>query len=196
MKKRHLLPPTLVPMKLVSAIAGLLALAACAQGPERVVERRPTTDPAARGASLLKAAMMDGHNAARAAVGVPPLTWSDTLAASARAYAETMAKSGKFQHAPQPIDMSREGENLWTGTRYAYAYTEMMGHWVAEQTDFVNGPTPAFSRTRRWEDVAHYTQIVWRGTTQVGCAMASNATDDYLVCRYSPPGNVMGERAF
>ena len=92
--------------------------------------------------------------------------------------------------------MSREGENLWTGTRYAYAYTEMMGHWVAEKRDFINQPTPGFSRTGKFEDVAHYTQIVWRGSTQVGCAMSSNKTDDYLVCRYSPPGNVFGERAY
>ena len=177
-------------------LAVMLALAGCAQGPERVVERRETEAPAPRGPSLLKAAMMNGHNAARAAVGVPPLVWSDTLATTARAYAEEMARTGKFAHAPQPLDMTREGENLWTGTRYAYTYDEMMGHWVAERKDFVNRPTPQFSRTARWEDVAHYTQIVWRNSTAVGCAMASNKTDDYLVCRYSPPGNVVGEQAF
>ena len=178
------------------AVAAALMVAGCAQGPERVVERRETQAPAPRGAALLKTAMMEGHNAARAAVGVPPLVWSDTLATTARAYAEEMTRTRKFEHAPQPQDMSREGENLWTGTRSAYAYPEMIGHWVAEKRDFVNGVTPAFSRTSKWEDVAHYTQIVWRGSTQVGCAMASNKTDDYLVCRYSPPGNVFGERAY
>jgi len=178
------------------ALAAVLAIAGCAQGPERVVERRDTMTPAPRGAALLKTAMIDGHNAARAAVGVAPLTWSDTLATTARAYAEQMARTRKFAHAPQPQGMTREGENLWTGTRYAYVYTEMMGHWVAEKRDFINMPTPGFSRTGNFEDVAHYTQIVWRGSTQVGCAMASNTTDDYLVCRYSPPGNVVGERAY
>jgi hypothetical protein len=44
--------------------------------------------------------------------------------------------------------------------------------------------------------VAHYVQIVWRGTRAVGCAMASGASDDYLVCRYSPAGNVVGQKAF
>ena len=178
------------------AVAAALMVAGCAQGPERVVERRETQAPAPRGPSLLKAAMMDGHNAARAAVGVAPLTWSDTLATTARAYAEEMARTGKFAHAPQPQGMTREGENLWTGTRYAYAYAEMMGHWVAEQSDFINMPTPGFSRTGKVEDVAHYTQIVWRGSTRVGCAMASSKTDDYLVCRYSPPGNVFGQKAY
>ncbi len=180
------------------AIALLLTgmAAGCAQGPERVVERAPTDIPAPRGAGLLKAAMMNGHNAARAAVGVAPLAWSDTLAASAARYAETMARTGRFEHAVQPMGAGREGENLWTGTRYAYAYREMIGHWVAERKDFVNGVTPAFSRTGKWEDVAHYTQIVWRDSTQVGCAVASSQSEDYLVCRYSPPGNVVSERVY
>ena len=178
------------------AVAVALMASGCAEGPERVVERRETQAPAPRGAALLKTAMMAGHNAARAAVGVPPLVWSDTLATTARAYAEEMTRTRKFEHAPQPQGMGREGENLWTGTRAAYAYPEMIGHWVAEKRDFVNGVTPAFSRTSKWEDVAHYTQIVWRKSTAVGCAMASNDRDDYLVCRYSPPGNVVGERTY
>ena len=90
----------------------------------------------------------------------------------------------------------REGENLWTGTRGAYRYDEMVGGFVDEKRFFRNGVTPDFSTTGKWEDVAHYTQIVWRGTTRFGCALASNARDDYLVCRYTPPGNVVGEVAF
>jgi len=133
---------------------------------------------------------------ARAAVGLAPLVWSDALAASARAYAGEMARTGRFAHAEQPMDRTRQGENLWTGTTGAYRYDEMIGHWVAERRDFVDAPTPGFSRTGRWQDVAHYTQIVWRGTTAVGCAIATGPRDEYLVCRYSPPGNVVGLRAF
>ena len=177
-------------------LAALLLLAGCAPGPERVVERRISDAPAPRGAALLRSTMIEAHNDARRAVGVAPLTWSDTLSASARRYADTLARTRRFEHAPQPQGPGREGENLWTGTRGAYSYAEMIGHWLAERRDFVNGATPAFSRTGRWEDVAHYTQIVWRGTTAVGCATASNRTDEYLVCRYSPPGNVVGTRAF
>jgi uncharacterized protein YkwD len=163
---------------------------------ERVIERRVTAVTPPRGPSPLKTAMMKGHNAARAAVGVAPLVWSDTLAASAAGYARTMARTGRFQHAEQPMGAGGWGENLWTGTRYAYGYPEMFGYWLAEQKNFVNGVTPAFSRTGQWGDVAHYTQIVWRTSTRVGCAVASSKTDDYLVCRYSQPGNVVGERTF
>ena len=43
-----------------------------------------------------------------------------------------------------------------------------------------------------WSQVAHYTQIVWPSTERVGCATASNRSNDYLVCRYLPAGNVVG----
>ncbi|MEO5865616.1 MAG: CAP domain-containing protein [Sphingomonas sp.] len=184
--------------RLASAILGAaLLLAGCgASEPPRVTERRLTDQPAPRGEPLLRAAMLAGHNVARAELGEAPLTWDARLAADAATYAQVLARTGVFRHADQPIDMSREGENLFTGTRDAYSYREMVDLWVAEKRDFVNRPTPNFSRGGKWEGVAHYTQIVWRGTTHIGCALASNRTDDYLVCRYSPPGNVMGEAAF
>ena len=163
--------------------------------PASVIEARPSAAPASRGAGLLRSAMMAAHNRARADVGVPPLVWDMGLAASAQGYADTMARTGRFEHAAQPMGPQRQGENLFEGTRGAYAYNEMIGYWVAEKRDFVNGPTPMFSRTGRWEDVAHYTQIVWRGTTSVGCATAHGGSREYLVCRYWPPGNVVGQRA-
>jgi hypothetical protein len=186
-------------LKRHSWIAALLLVAGCAQAPERperVVEPRPMAANAARGSVLLQRTMLAGHNRARGDVGVAALTWSEPLAMSAKGYAETMARTGRFEHAPQSMGMDRQGENLWTGTRGAYRFDEMIGHWVAERKDFINLPVPQSSRTGRWEDVGHYTQIVWRGTTEVGCAIASNATDDYLVCRYAPPGNVFGQVAF
>ncbi len=54
-----------------------------------------------------------------------------------------------------------QGENLWTGTRGAYRYDEMMGHWLGERRNFVNLPVPESSRTGQFGDVGHYTQIVW-----------------------------------
>jgi uncharacterized protein YkwD len=184
--------------------AGLIfaCLASCAPSPSqqgapaRVVEPRTFAGPAPRDEALLRRTMLDRQNAARRAVGVPPLIWNDALAADARAYAETMARTGRFAHAVQPQGPAREGENLWTGTRGAYRYREMVDAWIAEKRHFTNGVTPDFSTTGNYEDVAHYTQIIWRTSKAMGCALASNRTDDYLVCRYSPPGNVVGQKAF
>ncbi|WP_333781833.1 MULTISPECIES: CAP domain-containing protein [Sphingomonas] len=182
-----------------SWLAAAMLLLGCSQvpeRPERVVEPRAAEGPAPRGSLLLRQAMLAGQNAARADVGVPPLTWSEPLAAAALSYAQEMARTGRFAHADQPQGMTRQGENLWMGSRGAYRFDEMVGHWVAEKKDFLNLPVPQSSRTGRWQDIGHYSQIVWRGTTQVGCAIASNAKDDYVVCRYSPPGNVWGSIAY
>jgi len=180
-----------------SWLMALALLASCSAEapPQRVVEERTFTGQAPRGAALLRQAMIAGHNDARAAAGVAPLVWNATLAADARAYADELARTGRFEHSRGSRGAVPEGENLWTGTRGAYRYEEMMGHWVDEGRYYRSRPTPDFSTTGRWEDVAHYTQIIWRGTTEFGCAAASNATDDYLVCRYTPPGNVVGEMA-
>jgi hypothetical protein len=62
-----------------------------------------------------------------------------------------------------------------------------------EQHYFVPGIFPDVSKTGNWADVGHYTQMVWRTTTAVGGARATGGGNDVLVCRYSPPGNVIGE---
>ena len=149
---------------------------------------------AAQTAPGLRETMLEAHNEARAKVGAPPLIWDDALAETARAYARQLARTGIFKHS-EDLARLRQGENLFTGTRGAYGYDEMVGYWAEERKDFVNNPTPDFSRTGNFRDVAHYTQMIWPATTRIGCALASNREADYLVCRYSPPGNVVGQRA-
>ena len=183
-------------------LALLLLLAACSAAPEtegppeRVVEPRTSDSPAPRGASLLRDAMLRGQNDARARLGLAPLSWNDSLAADARVYAQELARSGRFEHSPQPRGNPPQGENLWTGTRRAYSYNEMVGHWVAEGRLYRPLPVPDSSTSGQFGDVGHYTQIVWRATQEIGCAEAHNRTDDYIVCRYLPAGNVLGEVAY
>jgi hypothetical protein len=183
-------------------VAGLAATG-CADGPsKKIVDRRierspvpvrpqpPIPAPLTRAQSL-RNAMLIGHNAARAVVGVPALSWSPALARDAETYAARLAATRRFAHAQQSGDTA-QGENLWMGTRGAFRPDQMVGHWVAEKRVFRRGPSPRCSTTGRFEDVGHYTQIIWRGTTQVGCAVVANRAEEYLVCRYWPAGNVDG----
>lgn len=150
------------------------------------------TATAARGAALFETAMLQGHASARAEHALPPLRWNPELAAAAHEWAQQLAASGGFEHSDDDSD-DPQGENLWMGTRGAFAYPEMVKHWVDEKADFLPGRPLEASGRKGWEDIAHYTQIVWKDTREVGCAVASNAEDDYLVCRYYPAGNVEGE---
>ena len=176
---------------LASVLVGMLAGPTTAQTWVTEPSRSGTV---ARGEGLLRRAMLDGHNQARAAFGVRPLTWDATLAKDARGYARELARTDQFRHSTGRRGAEPQGENLWTGSRLAYSYDEMIGHWLAEQRAFRPGFLPAVSTTGRFEDVGHYTQIVWPATSRAGCATASSRRRDYLVCRYAAPGNVAGQR--
>jgi hypothetical protein len=151
--------------------------------------------PAAAGPADLAAQMPDrilaAHNKVRTEAGVPTLVWDRALGDAAANYAVYLALTNSFQHSDQS-HRPNTGENLWMGTRGAFSFEAMVDGWSAERRDFVPGVFPAVSRDGAWEKVGHYTQMVWPATTRVGCAVASNATSDFLVCRYSPAGNVMG----
>ena len=131
------------------------------------------------------------HNQERSRVNVPPLIWDPQLAAAAASYGPTLARIGRLQHSPRA---SRPGqrENLWMGTRGAFSPEQMVGSWIAERSAFRPGVFPSVSRTGNWMDVSHYTQLIWRGTTRVGCAIQPAGRWDFLICRYSPPGNIDG----
>jgi hypothetical protein len=140
------------------------------------------------------AVVLKQHNDFRLAAGVPAIQWSSSLAKDALDWARQLAKLDKGQHDPG-VRALKEGENLWWGTAGAYPYSDMVNFWGSEKKDFVYGVFPD-CKTRRSAVVGHYTQMIWKGTSSVGCAVVSNGKTDFLVCRYSPPGNIEGEKPY
>ena len=138
--------------------------------------------------------LLDAHNRERALVGAQPLQWDADLAAHAASYGPMLASLRHLVHSPRE-GRPGERENLamaWHGTMSA---EQLVNLWSDEKRLLQPGVFPAVSRTGQWEDVAHYTQMVWPTTTRVGCAIF--AVDwDYLICRYSPPGNIDGKLIF
>lgn len=135
------------------------------------------------------------HNLERGRYGIEPLTWNPALAASAGVWAQHLVASGSFQHAPEN-DAAPEGENLWAGTPGRFTPEAMVDAWAREQRFFQPGRFPANSTTGRVADVGHFTQLMWRATHSVGCALARGEREDVLVCRYSEAGNYDGEIPF
>jgi hypothetical protein len=133
------------------------------------------------------------HNAARDDAKLPHLVWSDDLAKAADPWARKLAKAGKLEHSDWK-DRAGTGENLWIGTAGYYSPREMIGGFLSEKKAFRPGTFPDVSKTGQWQDVGHYTQIIWPSTTKVGCAMATAKGNDVLVCRYSPAGNYFGDK--
>jgi hypothetical protein len=154
-----------------------------------------TQAPQLAGATgAVAAQILAAHNLERANVGSPPLEWDPQLAAAAASYGPVLGRLGDLQHSPRE---SRPGqrENLAMAWHRTMTPSQIVGLWIAEKRMLQPGLFPAVSRTGNWEDVAHYTQMVWPSTTRVGCAIYSTEWD-YLICRYTPPGNVDGKPVF
>jgi hypothetical protein len=145
--------------------------------------------------SAFASRILAAHNNERLRVGVPPLQWDERLAVSAARYGPTLAALGRLQHSPR-AQRPGERENLWMGQHSRFTLEQMVGGWIAERRLFRPGIFPNVSLTGDWYDVGHYTQLVWRTTTRVGCALQQTQANDYLICRYSPPGNIDGRPVF
>ena len=144
------------------------------------------------------AGMTAAHNAVRDALvgeGLPQLTWSDTLADVAQAFAELLAADGcAFYHSGgdygENLAMfggqdatAQQVVDLWESEQPCYTYGRfMMGDVCTDNCD-ADG------------QCGHYTQLVWRATLQVGCGVAdcSGGFWEIWVCNYSPAGNVVGQ---
>jgi len=167
-----------------------------APGPAPAVRAPAGAAPAAGNRFALDAAeaksMVDAHNAVRAQVGVGPLAWDAALGDFAQRYVGTLAKSCDLQHSKD----SGFGENLaaWSGNSPPARAITL---WAEEKASYRSAGGPF-----RNADMAagHYTQVVWRATTHVGCGRthcSKGGVDWTLVsCNYSPPGNMMGARVY
>src|SRR6476619_1503540 len=144
-------------------------------------------------ATAFNTRVLAAHNALRAQAGVPQVVWDNSLATGAAIWAQHLAVTSLFEHSDRHARRGI-GENLWSGNHARYSPEAMVGLWGAEKRNFLPGIFPNVSRTGNWYDVSHYTQVVWPATQRVGCAVATNARTDYLVCRYATAGNIDGRR--
>lgn len=188
-----------------SAVLACLFSAGCADGYAPRTAGPPIVEPAPRSARPVvpivaptssvpsdqtESRLLTAHNGERERTGAAPLIWSEELEDEARDWAEELMATGRFAHDPR---MHGHGENLWTGWGVrSFTPEQMVGEWIAEKANFRPGVFPRVSRTANWTDVGHYTQLIWPGTTHVGCAIAARGDRAILACRYAPPGNIDG----
>ncbi|KAK3984998.1 CAP domain-containing protein [Cladorrhinum sp. PSN332] len=115
-----------------------------------------------------------------------PLVYNASLAA----FADQVTTTCKMEHSGGPF-----GENLAIGCTDLDGCIELWGN-ERDEYDFGKGKFTTAT--------GHFTQLVWKNTTDVGCAArfcASKGKDGketgrgswYLVCEYWPRGNVGGQ---
>ncbi|KAJ7558979.1 hypothetical protein O6H91_04G064000 [Diphasiastrum complanatum] len=130
------------------------------------------------------------QNEARANVGLAPLQWDNRLAQYAQWWANQRAAYGNclLRHSGGPY-----GENVFWGSGKAWGPADAVSAWVDER-QWYNYYTNSCSY---FQDCGHYTQIVWRTSTRVGCAKSTCSDGDvFMTCNYYPPGNYIGQRPY
>ncbi|MES2147298.1 MAG: CAP domain-containing protein [Pseudomonadota bacterium] len=129
------------------------------------------------------------HNKERALLGYQPLRWNAALEMSATLRAQQLAHIQQLIHAPRE-GRGIERENLLSAP-IGWSPEQMMDRWISEKRYFHPGTFPEVC-SGDWSQCVHYTQMIWRTTTDIGCGIAPGGGFNWLVCRYSPGGNKDG----
>ncbi|WP_375768714.1 CAP domain-containing protein [Archangium gephyra] len=179
-----------------------LSLACLSVGAAGLGTSEAATKPAASANASLASEMVAAHNAARTKAkptpspALPPLTWSPEAAKVAQAY----VKQCQFEHNK---NRGKFGENLAAAAPPgSKTNAQVVEDWASEAADY----SYATNKCAPGKVCGHYTQVVWRNTTQVGCATAictKNSpfgsqfpTWQLWVCNYTPPGNYVGQKPY
>jgi hypothetical protein len=165
----------------------------------RVVSKEPSTEPGGSAQGRLEG-MLQAHNAVRAGLdanpSLNPLIWSQELAEVAQEWAAYLQEQGCDMHHSS----SGFGENLAWFAGNSPTAEAVVQAWASESRCYTYGrfmdSDLCQSKCDSSGGCGHYTQLVWRETSLLGCAMAFCNTDlhqEIWVCNYDPPGNFIGE---
>jgi len=132
---------------------------------------------------------LKAHNLHRARHAAPPLSLSAELSEAAGDYARQLARSDQFSHSGD----ERCGENLYWSWSSDPAWVcggeEAVSSWYEESRGYNYRAEPRDTQS------GHFTQLVWQESQQVGVGVhqSANTGKYYVVMKYFPPGNVLGQ---
>ena len=150
--------------------------------------------------ATFRSTALSKHNSYRTTHRSPNMTISSSLNNTAQSWAEYLAANGAFQHS-SASQRNNAGENLYVSYTTAPSISadtlgnESVTNWYNEVSAY-NYSNPGFS-----SQTGHFTQVVWKNSTQLGCGAAKGVKTlngrqynaFYVVCHYAPAGNVTGQ---
>lgn len=140
---------------------------------------------------------LNDHNKYRALHGSDPLKYNKKLGASALKWCNQLARENKFYHSSQDdLDYADwYGENLY----YSKGYPEAKVPGIAVQRWYDEIKDYDFKAAKFSALTGHFTQVVWKGTKEMGCGVTSPSLNSerkiFVCCHYQEPGNYTGEFA-
>lgn len=144
------------------------------------------------------AAMVAAHNRWRTKVGVSSgLRWSDKLAGVAQGWANQLKNEGcAMYHSGNGY-----GENIYKASALMWSdgRRDLQKKTPQQVTDSWGSEIKFYDyESNSCSGVCgHYTQVVWKNTQEVGCAMSVCGDNSQIwVCSYYPAGNVVGRKPY
>lgn len=132
---------------------------------------------------------------------LPPVTWDCILADAAYNYL-SKCPGGNVSLAPHNANRSTDyqalggsgyvGENIYASTGSSVAPQDAVNSWMSEASAYnynTNNITAA----------GHYTQVVWRASVRIGCAIVNCSNYTYhntILCDYAPGGNITNQKPY
>ncbi|KAH9499486.1 hypothetical protein Btru_077980 [Bulinus truncatus] len=138
-------------------------------------------------------AFLQVHNDARANVSLPPLVCNKTLSN----YAADWGSNCIWNHS-----YGKYGENIFS------SYDDGDNVLVAKSavklwnSEIANVDIPDWNCFKIFGDktCGHYSQVVWRDSQRVGCAITHcksvKKLKNFVVCSYDPRGNMKGKKPY
>jgi hypothetical protein len=151
-------------------------------------------------------AFVDAHNQARSgpltpppSPPLPPVTWDGILADSVYNYAiMCQGAMGLLSHnADRTTDYQAlggsgyVGENIYGSSGGSATPADAVTLWMSEASSYDYATNSG--------NAGHYTQVVWRDSVRIGCAIVDCPALTYhntVICDYAPGGNISGQKPY
>lgn len=122
------------------------------------------------------------HNAYRSQHGAPPLSLNSELSAEAQSWAEHLLQKNTMMHSD-----TSDGENIYYSSSsipIKLTGREAVDSWYSE-VKYYNWKQPGYK-----SKTGHFTQVVWKDSTELGVGVASSGKTVFVVGQYRPAGNM------
>lgn len=130
------------------------------------------------------------------------MTWNEEIAEGARNWSQFLLQNKSLLSEVDVLNSQNLGENLGfvfslpeqaicsnSSETSCVRCSQVVSTWYNEISNYNFDTGSPIDPSEEW---LHFTQVVWRSSTELGVGVASGGGYHYVVARYKPRGNLVG----